>query len=249
MSAAWPEGPARVTLPADGVHGQDVHVWGASLTPPSAAVDALETTLAEDERSRADRFHARRDRDHFVVARGVLRALLGRYLAMRPADLRFAYGPHGKPTLDAAATAGDLRFNLAHSGGVALYAIARGRALGVDVERHRSHEEDGLAERFFSSREIAALRALPPASRRAAFYTCWTRKEAYVKARGEGLGIPLDRFSVAFGPGESAALLHVEGDPQEAGRWSLTNLDVDEGYAAALCVEGPAGAVTCWRWS
>jgi 4'-phosphopantetheinyl transferase len=183
-----------------------------------------------------------------VVARGALRAILARYLATSPSELRFDYGRHGKPALDAARNAGDLRFNLAHSGGVALYGVTRGRDLGVDVEWHRSRDEDGLAERFFSRRETAALRALPPASRPAAFYACWSRKEAYIKATGLGLTAALDRFSVALGPDEVPALLHVEDDPQEAGRWALVNLDVDEGYAAALCVEGPAGAVSCWRW-
>ncbi|MFI5324928.1 MAG: 4'-phosphopantetheinyl transferase family protein, partial [Candidatus Rokuibacteriota bacterium] len=110
MAAAWPEGPACVTPPADGVH-----VWRASLTLAPPAVDALEATLAEDERDRAHRFHARRDRDHFVVARGVLRAILARYLAIPPSHLRFDYGRHGKPAVAAALNMGDLRFNLAHS--------------------------------------------------------------------------------------------------------------------------------------
>lgn len=244
MFAAWPEGPSRVPLP-----DHDVHVWRAALTAPPTAVDVFEATLTEDERARADRYQARRDREHFVVARGVLRAILGRYLAIGPADVRFAYGRRGKPGFDATMNTGDLRFNLSHSGEVALVAVAEDRELGVDVESFRTIEEDALAERFFSRRENTALRALPSGDRRAAFYACWTRKEAYVKARGDGLAIALDQFSVTVAPHEAARLLDVEGHSAEAGHWTLADLDVGDGYAAALCIEGRAGAITCWQWS
>lgn len=243
MPAAWPEGPSRVVLP-----DHDVHVWRAALAAGPMAVDTLEATLAEDERARADRYRARRDRDHFVVARGVLRAILARYLATRPADVRFAYGRRGKPVIEGAMNAGGLRFNLSHSGDVALVGVTRDREVGVDVESLRPREEDVLAERFFSRRETAALRALSPRERRAAFYACWTRKEAYVKAKGEGLAIALDQFSVTVAPDQAAALLHVEGDSLEAGRWALADLDVGDDYAAALCVEGRPGVITCWQW-
>jgi 4'-phosphopantetheinyl transferase len=201
--------------------------------------------LSPDERARAERFHFARDRDHFIAGRGLLRVILARYLETEPGTLRFEYGRHGKPRL--ASTAGDgIRFNVAHSRGLALYAVAVGRELGVDIERIEPRLEQGIAERFFSPGEIATLRSLPPPVQREAFFACWTRKEAYVKARGEGLTLGLDQFEVSMCPGEPAALLHTASDPDEARRWSLQELAPGPGYAAALAVEG--GDWMLQRW-
>lgn len=243
MPEGWPAGPSRAPLP-----DHDVHVWRATLSARPAGMDMLEATLTADERARADRYQARADRERFVVARGTLRSILGRYLAMRPGDVRFAYGHRGKPVIEAAMNAGGLRFNLSHSGEVVLVGVTQDRDLGVDVELLRPREEDALAARFFSPRENAGLRALPARDRRTAFYACWTRKEAYVKAKGDGLAIALDQFSVTVAPDQTAALLHVEGDSLEPGRWALADLNVGDAYAAALCVEGRPGAITCWQW-
>jgi len=225
----------------------EVHVWQAGLDA-GCQLPALSATLAEDERVRAGRFHAPKDRDHFIAARGLLRAILARYLGTSPAALCFTYGPRGKPMLAADSNPGDLRFNLAHSRGLALYAVIRGREVGVDVEHIAARGEAGIADRFFSPREAATLRSLPAALRRDAFYVCWTRKEAYIKARGDGLALDLSQFDVSIAPGEPAALLRHEGEPN-ASRWSLTALDVAPGYAAALCVEGPHSPPICRTWS
>jgi 4'-phosphopantetheinyl transferase len=227
----------------------EIHVWRASLDRAASYVRDLEQTLAADERERAERFYFQIDREHFTVARGLLRAILGRYLNRPAEQLRFCYDSYGKPSL-AEAYGGDwLRFNLSHARGLALYAVTRERALGVDLEYLRADfASDGIARRFFSASEVAALRALPPHQKLEAFFNCWTRKEAYIKARGEGLSFPLDQFDVSLAPGEPAALLSTSGNPQEASRWSLEALTPAPGYVAALCVEGQGWRLKCWQW-
>ena len=227
----------------------EVHVWRASLDQSAFVVEQLRGTLAGDEKVRAGRFHFERDRVRYVVARGGLRAVLGRYLGVPPGRLRFDYSPYGKPSLAAEFGGGELDFNVSHSHSLALLAFARGRALGVDVEHLRAGAaDDRLAERFFSANEVAALRALPAARQTRAFFDCWTRKEAYVKARGEGLSFPLADFDVSLRPGEPAALLCVRGDEREAARWTLRALDVAPNYAAALVAEGRDWQLKTWQW-
>lgn len=245
LEQTWLEGPERPVLG----HGE-VHVWRADLNLDGPRLLQLLETLSPDERTRANKFYFRRDREHFVAARGALRDLLGRYTGGPPAALRFSYGGHGKPFLGAEGGGGGrLRFNVSHSNGVALYAIAEGREVGVDIE-HVREEVAGLdiAENFFSRQEVAALRALPAAERPVAFFDCWTRKEAFVKARGEGLSCPLNRFTVSLGPGRPAALLSTEDEPHEAARWSLVELFPGRGFRAALAVEGGSPLLRCWRW-
>jgi len=218
-----------------------IDVWGVSLAPGRCDLERLRSTLSEDERSRAARFHFERDGRRFILSHGLLRVVLGRYLGLDPARLEFGLGPHGKPALAGKAGDSGLRFNLSHSGDLALYAVTRGREVGVDVERIRAGINwEALARRFFSAREMAALRALPPEDRVRGFFTCWTRKEAYLKARGEGLSLSLGGFSVSAAPGAEPALLEVEGEPEEPSRWRLVDLCPAEGYAATLAAEaGP----------
>ncbi|MGB8681806.1 MAG: 4'-phosphopantetheinyl transferase superfamily protein [Candidatus Binatus sp.] len=238
----WLSPPERLSLA-----GNAVHVWRASLDQRSSQADGFLNTLDDDERSRAGRFYFSRDRERFIVARGVLRALLGRYLNRAPESLAFSYNTHGKPALDSESDA--IRFNLSHSHGTALYAVTRGREIGVDLEFIRCDlEAEQIAERFFSHREIATLRALPLSLRKYAFFLCWTRKEAYIKARGDGLSMPLDQFDVSLIPGEPAALLSTQPDRGEAVRWSLWNLTPASGYAAALAAEGRDWTLSCWQW-
>ena len=244
FDAPWFSPPERLTLA-----GNAVHVWRASLDQSPSQVDRFQNTLAGDERSKADRFYFSRDRERFVVARGVLRALLGRYLNRAPESLAFSYSTHGKPALDSESDADAIRFNLSHSHGTALYAVTRGREIGVDLEFIRSDlEAEQIAERFFSQREIVTLRTLPLRLRKYAFFLCWTRKEAYIKAIGEGLSMPLDQFDVSLIPGEPAALLSTQPDTDEALRWSLRNLTPDSGYAAALATKGRDWTLSCWQW-
>jgi 4'-phosphopantetheinyl transferase len=209
----------------------------------------LRRTLTSEEQERADRFHFERDRRRYVGSHGVLRDILSRYVGVEPGQLRFQHGPHGKPALAEAPGGQELGFNLTHSHRLALCAVTRGREAGIDLEYMRSgFSEDRIAEQFFSPGEIEELRALPQEAKREAFFSCWTRKEAYLKAMGEGLLSPLDQFSVSLTPGEPAVLRSVAGDPSETVRWSLRALTPGPGYAAALVVEGRSWQLTCWQW-
>jgi 4'-phosphopantetheinyl transferase len=172
---------------------------------------------------------------------------LGRYLELPPERLFFSYSPYGKPTLASLDT--PLRFNVSHSGELLLIAVTLERALGVDVEQVRPDMSViEIAERFFSENERRALAGVPQALQHDAFFDCWTRKEAYIKAKGDGLSLPLDQFDVAFGPGRMAQLLATRPDRTEAARWRLQDLDVADGYKAALAVEGSGWALACWDW-
>jgi 4'-phosphopantetheinyl transferase len=220
-----------LTLSAD-----EVHLWHANLDDHAA--EHFRPLLAEDEIARADRFHFAKDRNHYVVARGLLRTLLAAYLGVGSTELRFVYAEKGKPSLEPGQS-GAINFNLAHSRARAIYAFSRGRELGVDLEFIREDVEgEQIAERFFSPWEIEQLRTVPAELRKQAFFNCWTRKEAYIKARGEGLSMPLDEFDVSLVPGEAAALLRNHKEPDEVGRWAMQSVSVPEGYVAALVVEG-----------
>jgi 4'-phosphopantetheinyl transferase len=241
----WRTPPALLSLV-----DRDVHVWKAPLDLATTRVQRLGETLAEDEQARARRLFFERDRRRFIVCRGVLRALLGRYLGAAPGALKFRYSPHGKPAVAIGFGGDALRFSVAHAHDMALYGVAIGREIGIDLEHIRpDFASDHIAEQYFSRREVAALRALSPASRLEAFFNCWTRKEAYIKARGEGLSLPLDRFDVSLAPGEPAALLSTLDDPPEASRWSLQELFPGPGFVAAIAVEGHDWRLQCWQWS
>jgi 4'-phosphopantetheinyl transferase len=231
-----------------------VHVWQASLAAAEAEVAACEALLDPTELARARRFHFERDRRQFTLARGFLRQLLGRYLNVEPTAVRFALGPHGKPLLALAGNA--LRFNLSHSGAQALFVFAPEREVGVDLEAGSRLGEDwpGLAKRIFSPREQAELAALRPEVRRDAFLNGWTRKEAYLKATGQGLVNGLAQIEVTLDPAKPAAFLSAE----LATRWSLFDLRDATGLAAALVVEagsdlpnvvarGGCGRIVGWR--
>jgi 4'-phosphopantetheinyl transferase len=238
----WHSVPSEVTL-----KGDEVHVWRVWMRQFHPRVGELLRLLTLDEMARADRFHFMEDRQRFVIARGMLRVILSRYVKVRPAELRLVYSAFGKPSLNDDECSSGLQFNLAHSHEVVLYAVTSGRRVGIDVEHIRADMAvSEIAERFFSGPEVDAFNALPTESRVEGFFNCWTRKEAYIKARGEGLSFPLDGFAVSLNPGEPAALLSVINQPQERARWSLQDLPVGSGYAAALAVEGDGWALNCW---
>jgi 4'-phosphopantetheinyl transferase len=225
----------------------EVHVWWASVDETAPPLEELASTLSTDEQERAARFVFDRHRRRFQAARGLLRAILSRYTGRPPGALRFEYGAKGKPSL---VDGGDLRFNVSHSDGMAAYALTRGREIGVDIERIRPLDDpDVIARHFFSAPEQEALRALAPGRKLEGFYTCWTRKEAYVKARGEGLGHPLDRFAVALTPPGPVCLLAAGGaDEYDVGRWSLFGLAQHGDYVAALGVEGHGWSLSSAWW-
>lgn len=231
----------QITLQSD-----EVHVWQAALTS-SPEIQCLLELLSRDERVWADRFRFAQDRDRYIHSHAFLRMVLGRYLGMDPRRLEFRYGPHGKPAL-AGEYGAALRFNLSHSQELALLAITRGREVGVDVEYVQVHLPcEQIAQRFFSAEEVAALDALPPSVRPRAFYSLWTRKEAYLKARGDGLAFPPDQVWVSH-PDEPPSLLSVGSDLAEAACWSLCDLAPAPGYVGALAVEGRPLRLRQWRW-
>src|SRR5258706_5260926 len=238
----------RHPLAWPGLSEGEVHVWRVVLVQPNPVVQELWHTLDQGERGRAERFRFQRDRERFIVAHGLLRTILGGYLGGAAGQLRFCYGAYGKPEL-APECGAALSFNLSHAHELALYAITRERAVGVDIEHMRPGIADiAIAERFFSPHEVAALQALPDAERGLAFFTCWTRKEAYIKARGEGLSLPLDQFEVSLAPGQPASLLKTYWDPQEASRWSLRELYPGLGYVAAVAARGDDWQLKYWQW-
>lgn len=236
MNTSVPTFPALpVNVPA--LAAGEVHVWRIDLRASSRSLLAvLARILAADERARAHRFVFPHDHDRFILSRGLLRWLLGCYLDSDPAELQFTYNAYGKPEL---AGSFDLQFNLSHAGDLILYAFARDRVVGIDVERIRNDVEiHRLARHVFSANEQATLAALPPENQVEAFFNGWTRKEAYVKARGKGLSGRLCGFDVSLRPGEPARLLATRPDPSEAACWSLLDLSVDAGYKATLAVAG-----------
>jgi 4'-phosphopantetheinyl transferase len=240
---SWEPAPAQPQATRD-----EVHIWRVVLTKTASEVESLRELLTDDEQRRAESFHFSRDRSHFIVARGILRKILGLYLRRSPESLRFSYTPFGKPDLQEAVGLETPRFNLTHAGVVALYAVTRGREVGIDVEYVRADIEcEQIAGHFFSQSEVEVLRSLPQDSRARAFFNCWTRKEAYIKARGEGLSLPLDEFDVSLSPGEPAALLRAS-DAREVARWSLRELTLAPEYVAALAVEGSDWRLRCWEY-
>jgi 4'-phosphopantetheinyl transferase len=225
-----------------------VHVWLAALNISDMHRQKLELMLSQDEHQRAQQFYFERDRCQFVVARGLLRALVGQYLQVAPSTINFNYGPHGKPELPRGHNDA-LHFNLSHSHGLAVFAFAWEREVGIDIEYMRPLEDlESIAQQFFSEQEQFILQNLPTPLKQQGFYNCWTRKEAYIKATGMGLSQPLDEFAVSLAPHEPAQLLHAQGKPDEAKQWSLHELRPPAGYAAALAVAGPDAKLTCWRW-
>jgi 4'-phosphopantetheinyl transferase len=206
----------------------EVHVWRARLDGRGAEVSpSLENVLSADETARAARFCFSRDRERYISSRVMLRSILGRYLDCAPAEIRFAYGPHGKPAL--ADTKPAMRFNLSHSKDLLLLAVAHEREVGVDVESTEREVDFGaLADRYFTSEEAQEVRRAPLAARSWKFYEVWTSNEARLKAIGTGLG--------------------GEWRDVDRGRWSLVNLCPADGFAAALAVEGEEFQLEHWSW-
>lgn len=225
----------------------EVRVWTVAAGSP-LALSAPVSVLSAQERARAARFRFVPDRDRFVACRVALREILGAELEIPPAQIEFEYGAHGKPAL--ADRSAGLEFSVSHREDVALIALTRSRRLGIDVERVGAVDDsEELAARFFSPREAAALRNVPPEARGEAFFACWTRKEAFVKALGAGLSLPLDSFSVSLEPGEPAALLAWEGRDAERRSWTLDAWRPAPGYVAAIAVEGEGWRLRRMSWT
>lgn len=223
-----------VTHDVPALRGGSVHLWQRRLYDSEDVIERLHALLSDDEREKAARYRVERPRTDFILTRGTLRRLLAAYLNKSPQEIAFQYTEYGKPSLRGSS---DLHFNVSHTEGMALMAFVRRREVGVDIEKVRAQSDVAkLAERFFSSHERQALRNLSGGELHAAFFRCWTRKEAYIKAKGEGLSLPLHQFDVAIDPDPPQALLATRPDSSEAARWLIRNLPVISGYAAALAV-------------
>lgn len=228
---------------------QDISIWYARLDQFTGDLAALAQSLSIDEQARADGFRFSRDRERFVTCRAILRMLLARYLATTPSRLTFTYQSHGKPALAADWRDSGVDFNLAHSNGVAMYAFTRIGPLGVDLEYVRPLTDvHRLAAEVFSSRERAAFCMVPAHLQQAAFFHGWTRKEAFLKATGAGLSVPLRQIDVTLEPGKPAALLSIGGSAAAASGWLLRGFEPVQGYVAAVAVAATACRLVCREW-
>lgn len=228
----WSFPPDQLALGAS-----DVHVWLVSLQQPTAVAARFADLLSLDEKTRADRFVFDVDHRNYTIARGCLRTILSRYLRIAPEKIDFIYGEYGKPDLANSSGPSQLKFNVAHSGVLALYAFTSIGEVGIDLECIRpDFAVDEVARRFFSPGEVACLDQFHGPMRREAFYRCWTRKEAFIKAKRLGLSLELNQFEVTLAS-DKAAVLRTRWDENEAARWTLQDIDVGPGYVGALAIE------------
>lgn len=240
MAEQWRRAPRVLQLTRD-----DVHIWRFGLDQSSHLLDRLSPLLSGDERQRARRLSFAQDSRRYILCRGLLRCILGRYLDTTPEEIVFSYSSLGKPEVQN--TAG-LQFNLTHSENLALIAVSRDRAIGIDLEHIQAVSAmQRVIKRICSPQEQAIFATLGKDEQLAAFYTCWTRKEAYLKATGEGFSRSPDQIEVTFTPGAPARIIRVRGDDDAAAAWSLRSLHPADGYIAAVAVAGtPAYTLSCW---
>jgi len=244
FESGWRSPPTHPNL-----SGDEIHVWCARLDELISDLPGFVRTLSDSERKRANRFQFDLDRNRFIIRHGLLRMLLSRYLNIELASLAFAYESRGKPIVSAPGLRPPFHFNLSHSNGLALIAATRQAALGVDVERVRFvPEADQIAAKFFSPHEAAMLNAIPAEQKMEAFFHCWTRKEAYLKATGEGIADALPRIEVSLTPAQPARLLRINGDALAASPWQLTGLAPAPGFVGALAIQADSLRLSCWRW-
>jgi len=240
-SSNWPVPPQKLILADD-----EVHVWCGMLDLSESLVNQFMKSLSEDEQNRANRFYFLRDKNRFVAARGMLREILSFYLGGKPNTIQFQYSRYGKPSLHpnfyeyiSPLQSSEINFNLTHSNAIALCGITKYRQIGVDVEYTKPLPDmDKVAERFFGFQENLNYQQLPKKQKLTGFYHCWTRKEAFIKAIGEGLSYPLDQFEVSFLPNEKPSIKHIKNDQVQGEAWSLKALEPSPEYIGAVAVEG-----------
>lgn len=236
----WKSPPPQLSLGEN-----EVHLWLAAVPDCLGQLPALRALLDASEQGRADRFHFQHDRERHVVSHGILRTLLARYLGTE--RFTFTTNPHGKPSLQPPHDA--VQFNVSHSRDLALFGFTRAGAIGVDVEWIRpDFATIEIARRFFAPDETARLEGLAPSERASGFFNCWSRKEAYIKARGFGLSLGLHTFAVTLTPGEPAALARVDGDSHAPNRWTMLDLEAGPDYRAAAAFEFRDAPVRHFHW-
>ncbi len=229
----------EISPPSIPLSSDEVHIWRASLEQPPEGVVKFSSLLSPDEELRARRFYFERDRNRFIVGRGLLRTILGNYLAMEPSLIEFSYGPYGKPALKTVFHDKTLQFNLSHSNSLAVFIFSWDRRVGIDIEFiHALSSEDRFAEQLFSPRESALISSLSGEEKLNAFFKLWTCKEAVFKASGDGLTKPIDQAEILLTEGESVQLVSIDGDPEQAASWHLETFSPAPGYRVSLAVEG-----------
>jgi len=245
MATTWKSPPEELQL-----NRGEVHIWRLWLDILPREVESLQAALSKSETERAEKFHFQKDRNRFVAAHSYTRWILGRYLKLPPEQILITFNEYGKPELDHINHLGAFKFNLSHSDSVGLFAVTNEMRLGVDVERimYKDNIEE-IAQRFFSAEEVEQLLAQPASQRGEAFFRCWTRKEAYIKAIGGGMSIPLNQFEVTFVSGVPPQIIQIGGDRSEAARWALHHIHPGEEYVGALAVEGQAIELKCFQSS
>lgn len=227
----WQKQYCQMVLPLG-----EVHLWLVSIAEKEAQLDDLRGILSSEELKRAERFHFEKDKKRYVVARGMLREILSQYCPFGPEEHQFRYNQYGKPYLIGSDW---LCFNISHSEDKVLYGLTQNREIGIDIEYVKPFENaHHIVERFFSDYEKDQFRSVPDHLKNRAFFSCWTRKEAYIKALGKGMSLPLDEFSVYFIPDKPACLLETKHDIREKDRWTIQEINVGEGYIAAVIVQG-----------
>ncbi|MBD3184087.1 4'-phosphopantetheinyl transferase superfamily protein [Candidatus Poribacteria bacterium] len=225
-----------------------IDIWLGKLDQPDETIQSLMKSLSNSEINRAVKYRLDRDKNRFIVGRGILRDIIGRYLNMEPHVINFQYGKFGKPYLPDSYSDKKIKFNLAHSRGIAIYAFVSEKEIGVDVECVREMPDvDYIADSFFSSPEVSALRSVSEDQKQEAFFNCWTRKEAYIKALGDGLTHSLDQFSVSLIPGEEPKILEIKNSPNPE-KWSLRAFKTEDNYIAAVAVENCKRDMRFWKW-
>jgi len=225
----------------------EVHVWRAALDRSPSQIQSLCQVLSSDEMASGSCIRLPNHKAHFLAAHGLLRIILGHYTGRQPAELQFLRGPQGKPFLRPQTGRDDVRFNMSHSGGLALYALTRGREIGIDVEQiNPDFKVEEIVKHTLSPRELVTINRLPPQAKRDMFFRHWTLKEAFLKGTGLGLSLAPDQIAVSL-TDDGVELETLEAPGQSSG-WSLHVLDPGPGFAAALAVEGQGQRLRCCQW-
>lgn len=237
----WLSLPDNLTL-----SDEEAHIWRADLEHDVCFQSSYLKILSPDEKNRAQKFRFTRDSRNFIIARGILRSLIGKYLEINPAEISFQYSEFGKPGI---ADNHSLQFNISHSQNIALFAFIKKHHVGVDVEFvNPAIDVKDIAEKFFSTNEIMKLLALPEKQQTLGFFNCWTRKEAFIKAVGEGLSFPLNKFEVSLEPDKPAKLLAAEWEPKDVSKWSIYSISPGLNFVGSLAIEGLVEKVKFWNW-
>ncbi|OCQ99688.1 4'-phosphopantetheinyl transferase [Oscillatoriales cyanobacterium USR001] len=240
----WNTPPQKMILSSN-----NIHIWRANLHLPIEQIETFFQTLSADEKIRAEKFHFDRHRNFFIAARGILRAILSRYLEIKPHQLRFNYSTRGKPEIAENCGVKNLEFNLSHSEEIAIYGITCASKIGIDIEKIRSIDDaEQIAKRFFAARECSWLSEISPSEKPAAFFRLWTCKEAYLKAIGEGLAFGLDRFEISFSSSESPTIISIQGSDRIEIPWFLQQLTPVSGYVGSVAVKVDNPCFHYWQW-